>query len=380
MTNTIIELAKTLTINHSKKELASLARGFGWKGDDARTPILQLALYVATKMGVDSEPSPTDSSQDEPSPTDSSQDEQQAPADSSQDEQQAPADSSQDEQQDNGEDETAPLDNNKQFEQLLKQSNIAHPHKLLQKVWLLATKAKQNVLLVGPAGSGKTMLSQQLSQLIGCQFGSVSVTMGMSESHLSGWLLPIGKKGKFDYMPSPFVNCIQNPSVFLLDELDAGDSNVLLMLNSIMSNGFITIPHKLDNPTITRHADSIIIAGANGNGEEYMRNQLDGATLDRFYQVTVDYDKDYISSLFGNKTKRKSPKWQSVVNDNIQMDLAREFYETTAIKLKKSKLTKIWGTRVAQRMTSALSAGIPLEEIKQDLFTDYSMDEKARLS
>ena len=48
--SSIIETAKQLIESSSKRELVVIARGYGWKGDDARAPILQLALYVAQQL------------------------------------------------------------------------------------------------------------------------------------------------------------------------------------------------------------------------------------------------------------------------------------------------------------------------------------------
>jgi MoxR-like ATPase len=100
-----------------------------------------------------------------------------------------------------------------------------------------------NLLLVGPAGTGKTTIAQQLSQLLGVPFGSISCSQGMSEAQLTGWLLPLGKKGKFDYKSAPFVDCMQMPAVFLVDEIGGADANTFMALNSMLANGFMSIPH-----------------------------------------------------------------------------------------------------------------------------------------
>ena len=64
------------------------------------------------------------------------------------------------------------------------------------------------VAIDGPAGTGKTMVAEQLSMLTKLPFGAVSCSMGMSESQLTGWLLPVGDNGRFDYVSSPFINAI----------------------------------------------------------------------------------------------------------------------------------------------------------------------------
>jgi MoxR-like ATPase len=258
---------------------------------------------------------------------------------------------------------------------------------LLEKVWLLAAKAKQNIMLVGAAGTGKTMLSEQLAKLLRVPFGSVSCTMGMSESQLTGWLLPVGDAGRFDYVPAPFVSCLQQPSVFLLDEIDAADPNVLMLCNSVLSNGFVTIPHKLENPTIVRHSDAIVLAGANtmGSGADDLytaRAALDGSTVDRFYPIVTDYDEAYEHGLFnlGRKSRKKSAAWQSgPLPDQFMMDDLRKWFFNLRKQTKAAKLNKIVSSRLAQRLAAAVKVGIPAEEAKRDLLLGWSADELARV-
>ena len=257
---------------------------------------------------------------------------------------------------------------------------------MLRKVWTIA-QAGLNPLLVGPAGTGKTMVSEQLAQLLRVPFGSISCTAGMSESQLTGWLLPVGEAGKFDYVPSPFVQCLEMPSVFLLDEIDAADPNVLLLMNSVLSNGFLTVPHKLQNPTVRRHVRSIIVAGANtigGADEIYSaRMPLDGATEDRFYPIVVDYDESYEKSLFvvsGQKKRTRSAQWKPspVVCDQPMMEQAQEWFLALRKNANRAKIGRIVSTRLAQRLTAAMRAGVPMDEAKADLLAGWTTDERAR--
>ena len=376
----IIETAKELIATSNKKEISQIARGYGWRGDEARAPILQLALYVAQQLQAGGSES---SSQSDSAPQSQGDDQPSAGQDGQQGDDQPSA--GQDEEPEPEDKSTLDAE----WKALLKASGIKLPHRMLRKVWLLTAKAKQNVMLVGPAGSGKTMIAQQLSQLLAVPFSSVSCTQGMSESQLSGWLLPIGKKGKFDYVPAPFVDCLQKPSVFLLDEADAGDSNTLMLLQSILANGFITIPHKLIDPVVIRHADAIIIAGVNTFGDEASeaytaRQPLDAATTDRFYPVIIDYDLSYVHGLFGSedgKAKRKSAAWSPVAPASVEnMMLARDWCMTVIERTTKLKLGKIAGPRMAQRLAAALRVGIPAKEACEDCLIGWSKDEVSRVT
>jgi len=468
----IIETATELQANHNKNELVTMARSLGWKGDHARAPILQLALFVATKLNAGDRgeqhagnramqghneaqghedqgraPQGQQGGQqqghneaqghEDQGQQESQQGEQQGQQESQQGEQQgqqgdqgqpegqqqgqqgeqeSQQESQQGEQGEQGqqgqqgqqgeqqgeqqgqqgeqqgeqqgqqeEEQEQPEPN--EFNRLLAASGISTPHPMLEKVWLLAAKAKQNVMLVGAAGTGKTMLAEQVAALLRVPFGSVSCTMGMSESQLTGWLLPIGEHGRFDYVPAPFVTCLQQPSVFLLDEMDAADPNVLMLANSVLSNGFVSIPHKLQNPVVTRHADAILIAGTNttGSGADDLytaRAALDGSTIDRFYPVITDYDEAYEHGLFnmGKKSRKKSAAWErGPLPDQFMMDDLRKWFFDLRKQTKAAKLNKIISSRFAQRLAAAVAVGIPADEVKKDLLIGWSVDELARV-
>ena len=163
---------------------------------------------------------------------------------------------------------------------------------------------RQNVLLTGPSGSGKTWLAAKIAEALDLPFGSLSCTAGVTESQLTGWLLPVGDSGRFAYVPSPFVTAYENGGVYLLDEIDASDENLLVLINAALANGHFTLPQRFENPTVKRHPDFVCIAAANtlGLGESMVytgRNVLDGATLDRFRAgvVEVDYSEEVESRL-----------------------------------------------------------------------------------
>ena len=430
----IVTSAQSLIANHSKKEIVVMARAMGWRGDDARAPQLQIALYVATKLQAGERPEKhegrkreldavpewmgkPDQSQLPPGPADSDASspselerdygpKEGGQADAGQ------ADEGADDAQEGGQeaqgdaeggqpnegmpqprpDDTEPEEPEEnepenEFAALVKAADLKSVHPLLEKLWRLTVKASQNVLLIGPAGSGKTMLAAQLAELLRLPFSSVSCTMGMSESQLSGWLLPVGDGGRFEYVPAPFVESLQTPSVFLLDELDAADPNVLMLLNSVMSNGFLTIPHKLGSPTVLRHPGSIVVAGANttGSGADDLysaRAALDAATVDRFYPMAVDYDAGYESSLFnlGRKAKQKTAPWEC--GPKLSQDTAdtlRDFFTTLRAQTRAKRVNRVVSSRFAQRLVAAAKARIPVEEIKADLRLTWTADELARV-
>jgi cobaltochelatase CobS len=128
---------------------------------------------------------------------------------------------------------------------------------------LLSASCGLNILLVGPAGCGKTHLAHQVAEALGRPFASVSCTAGMSESALQGWLIPVEGYG---YLPSDFVKMYEEGGVFLFDEIDGSDSNTLLFLNQALANGSFFLPIRKDASIVKRHPDFVCIAAANTFG------------------------------------------------------------------------------------------------------------------
>lgn len=158
-------------------------------------------------------------------------------------------------------------------------------HKNLKKLIKL-TNSNLNVLLVGMAGTGKTKGASQVAEALELPFYCMSVGSQTSKSDILGYMNATG-----DYVRTAFRDAYENGGVFVMDEIDAGNSNVLIVLNSALANDICAFPDKM----VQRHEDFRFIATANtyGNGADrtYVgRNQLDGATLDRF--VVLDWDID----------------------------------------------------------------------------------------
>lgn len=170
-------------------------------------------------------------------------------------------------------------------------------HAKFPKIVALA-KARKNIFLYGPTGLGKSHICKQLAQVLGLNFAFIQCTSGMSEGQLGGRLLPVGKDGTFEYVISEFVRCYEQGGVFLLDEIDAADPNVLLLVNAALANSRMAVPNRPDDPYAVRHPDFVCVAAANtvGHGADRLysgRNKLDAATLDRFQigKVCLDYDE-----------------------------------------------------------------------------------------
>lgn len=159
-------------------------------------------------------------------------------------------------------------------------------HVNLDKLILVASQ-KQPVLLVGMAGTGKTHAAEQVAEALGLEHYTMSVGAQTSKSDIIGYMHASG-----GYVPTMFRKAYEEGGVFLMDEIDAGNANVLIQVNAALSNGLCAFPDKM----VKKHKDFIFIASANtfGNGAnpQYVgRNQLDAATLDRFTTIVWNVDE-----------------------------------------------------------------------------------------
>lgn len=166
-------------------------------------------------------------------------------------------------------------------------------HKDFEKV----TKIVANnvpLMLVGRAGTGKNHTLEQVAQALGLEFYfSNAVTQ---EYTLKGF---IDANGKFH--ETQFYKAFSQGGMFFLDEMDASIPESLIVLNSAIANGYFDFPIG----RITKHENFRVVSACNtwgtGANAQYIgRNQLDGATLDRFITIEFDYDNELERSLVGN--------------------------------------------------------------------------------
>jgi len=185
-----------------------------------------------------------------------------------------------------------------------------HYHPQFKNIAQMLPIAKQ-VMLVGDAGTGKTFVANQVADALELKFKHISCSGGMSEGMLIGKMLFDGT-----FVSTDFLDCYENGGVFLLDEMDSADANLLVVLNSALANGYLSVPNRKESPTAKRHDSFFLIACCNtfgtGNGSRVYagRNRLDGATLDRFYTIDFDYDRKLETKLAGTQQVMKDAIWR----------------------------------------------------------------------
>lgn len=156
-------------------------------------------------------------------------------------------------------------------------------HKMFDKV-LKLVDMNLPVMLTGGAGAGKNFMLEQVSNALGLDFYYTSTIT--QEYKLTGFIDGGGK-----YHETEFYKAFTQGGVFMLDEIDASIPECLVILNGAIANGYFDFPTGRE---IANENFRVVCAGNTvGLGADLVytgRNVLDGATLDRFVLVEIDYD------------------------------------------------------------------------------------------
>ncbi len=153
--------------------------------------------------------------------------------------------------------------------------------------------AGEHVLMVGPAGTGKSTIAEQAAESLGIPYYALSLSPMTAASQVLGYMQAEG-----EYVRSLFREAFENGGLFHFDEFDNGHPSVLAVINASLANGQMAFPDKM----VKRHPDFRCVASANtyGRGPDraYVgRQQIDAATLDRFSIETIGVDEALEQSL-----------------------------------------------------------------------------------
>ena len=222
---------------------------------------------------------------------------------------------------------------------------------------LKAVAAEVPVMLVGPAGSGKTTICEQVAKALDLRFyftGAVA-----SEYKLSGFVDAQGR-----IVSTAFRDAYTNGGLFLFDEVDASMPQAIMAFNAALANGHCDFPG--DTEPTKRHPDFRVVAAANtfgrGADRQYVgRNQLDAASLDRFVIISMDYDEKLERALAGNT------EWARKVQR-----IRRE--------INKQQIRHIVSPRASIQGARLLAAGFSIDEVLEStVWKGLDKDSKARV-
>lgn len=147
-----------------------------------------------------------------------------------------------------------------------------------------------SILMVGPAGSGKSTIARNAATALSLPYGEISLNPMLPVTNLLGYMNATG-----DYVGTVFREIWEFGGVFHADEFDNGHPSTMATLNAALAcgkGGSIAFPDGM----VAKSDDFVFIASANtfGRGPDRVyvgRQQLDAATLDRFVTVEIGYDE-----------------------------------------------------------------------------------------
>ncbi|MBB4686729.1 AAA family ATPase [Amycolatopsis jiangsuensis] len=223
-------------------------------------------------------------------------------------------------------------------------------HEVLPEL-LVALHARCHVLLVGPAGTGKSMLAKHAAGALELDFQALSLGPTTPMSKVFGYYDANGH-----YHDTPFRRAFEHGGVMLLDELDNGHPGLLAELNQALALGTCAFADRM----VDAHENFRLVATGNtygtGGDRQYVgRQSLDSATLDRFVVIDVPIDEGLEERI----ALRHAPSHPDAVQELL--DEVRDLRELAERK----KLPVIFSPRASIDGAKLLEAGATVEQVLQ---------------
>jgi cobaltochelatase CobS len=205
-----------------------------------------------------------------------------------------------------------------------------------------ALMAGEHVMMVGPAGTGKSTIAEQAADALSLPSYSISLSPQTPASQLLGYMQAQG-----EYVPSLFRKAYENGGVFHFDEMDNAHPSVLATINAALANGHMAFPDQM----VKRHENFRAVASANTYGRgatrAYVgRQAIDAATLDRFSIETIEVDESLENELC-----------HSIDLEKAQVDRVLKFVRKLRKNAETHGMTVVVSPRASVGMCRLLAAG-----------------------
>ena len=151
-------------------------------------------------------------------------------------------------------------------------------HALFGYILILA-EAKQPIQLIGPHGTGKSFLAEQIARYLDLNYGETPMTPGATRGDL------LGRHTIGGFVPSEYCEIYSGGGVFNFEEIDASDPSMLIVLNNSLANERLF--NSSNGERYEKHADFTPVSTANtfslGATKDYTgREKIDAASNDRW--------------------------------------------------------------------------------------------------
>ena len=163
----------------------------------------------------------------------------------------------------------------------------------------VAKANKQNVLIRGHAGSGKTMCVLAWASARQYRYYNISANVGLEPSHLFGAWTPTETAGVFKWQDGAVTDLVRHGGVLLLNEIDFMPERITTVLFGLLDDRREIQLLENGGEVIKAHPDLVVIGDHNPN---YRGSRpMNQAWKDRFaHKLEFDYDKSIERKLIKN--------------------------------------------------------------------------------
>jgi len=220
----------------------------------------------------------------------------------------------------------------------------------------------KNIMMVGPAGCGKTQAAKELPKATNRPFFyfNLGATQDPRATLIGNTHF---KDGQTTFDESAFVKAIQTENaVILLDELSRAHPEAWNILMTVLDEGqrYLRLDEDVNSPTIRVAANVSFIATANIGTEYTSTRVLDRALMDRFEIIEVDIlslsqEEDLLQKRFGDKVSTNLIHAVADIADATRKEWRSE----------EGKLSTMISTRMTVRVCELLADGFSLSEASE---------------
>jgi nitric oxide reductase NorQ protein len=234
-----------------------------------------------------------------------------------------------------------------------------------------AVRAK-NIMMTGPAGSGKTMAAKALVEALKRPF--FYFNLGATQDPRSALVgnTHFNKSEGTYFNESAFVKAIKTPySIILLDELSRSHPEAWNILMTVLdqTQRYLRLDEAIDSPIIKVAEGVTFIATANIGNEFTSTRVLDRALVDRF--VTIEIDVLNAEQEFELLTMM----YPDTDSDSLKAIAEIASHTREQVKSDVGKLTTSVSTRASVEMAGLIYDGFSLIEAAEvAIYSLYSQD------
>ena len=229
------------------------------------------------------------------------------------------------------------------------------------KYLVRSTVRGKNIMMVGPAGCGKTQAAKSLPEATDKPF--FYFNLGSTQDPRAALIGNTHfKKGETLFDKSPFVKALETPNaIILLDELSRAHPEAWNILMTVLDEEqrYLRLDESIDSPIIKVAEGVCFIATANIGTEYTSSRVLDRALMDRFEIIEVDILNQAQEQLL---LQKRFPSLDTELIESVAdiADTTRKEWRS-----EEGKLSTMVSTRMTVRLCDLLVDGFDLAEATQ---------------